>query len=211
MKRLILAIAAAALVCGGCVRPYGDTSLYQTSGRHKAVVAVLPVINQTSMTNIPWDLSQELTEEIRKKVYESKRIYLHREPTSLEVAQLLSVPNPQSISSRAAESLGDAEYAIVTEVIEQKEKAFKARSELGAILTFALRVRVLDLRQSTPKVILQEVLDKDYVVAKPYMHCDYEKMGWGTEAFNYTPMGMAHSRLVRELVSRAEAYIEASL
>lgn len=210
MKRLILAIAAAALVCGGCVRHYGDTSLYQTSGRQKAVVAVLPVINHNVITNIPWDLSHELTAEICRKVYESNRIYLHREPTSLEVAQLLSVPNPQAISRTATESLGDAEYAIVTEVIEQNEKAFRARSEQGAILTFALRVRVLDLRHSTPRVILQEVLDKDYVIARPYMYCDYEKMAWGTEAFNYTPMGMAHSRLVRQLVGRVEAYIEAS-
>ena len=210
MKRLILTVAAAALVCGGCARHYGDTSLYQISGRQKAVVAVLPVINQVVLADIPWDLSQELTDEIRKKVYESNRIYLHREPSSLEVAKLLSVPNHQVISRAATESLGDAEYVIVTEIIEQKEKAFRARSELGALMTCALRVRVLDLRQSTPKVILQEVLDKDYVVARPYMYCDYNKMAWGTEAFNYTPMGIAHSRLVRELVGRVEAYIEAS-
>lgn len=210
MRRVILAIATASLLCGGCVRHCGDTSLYQISGRQKPVVAVLPVINETSMTNIPWDLSLELTDEIRKKVYESKRIYLHREPSSLDVAALLSTPNPRAISRVAAESLGDADYAIVSEIIEQKEKTYSNRNAVGAILSLALRVRVLDLRDETPKVILQEVLDKDYVVARAYMRCDYEKMAWGTEAFNYTPMGLAHNRLIRELVRRAEAYIEAT-
>lgn len=208
MKRLILALAAVALICGGCARHYGLASPYQASGRQKAIVAVLPVINDNHITHIPWDISQELTDEIRKRVYESNKIYLHQEPTSLEVAKLLSVPNPQAISTTAADSL-DAEFAIITEVIEQKEKSFKTHPESGSVLTCALSVRVLDLRGAFPKIILQEVLDKDYVVAKPYMHCDYKKMAWGTEAFRYTPLGMAHNRLVHELTRRVEAYIEA--
>ena len=84
------------------------------------------------------------------------------------------------------------------------------RSEVGSVLSLALRVRVIDVRHETPKVILQEVLDQDYVVSRAYMNCDYSKKPWGTEAFNYTPMGMAHNRLVRELVSRIEAYIGAA-
>lgn len=210
MRGLILALAAAVLVCAGCTRNYGDTSLYQISGRQKPVVAVLPVINQTSVTDIPWDLSRELTDEIRKRVYDSKRIYLLREGSSLDVAQLLSVPNPMAISRTAAESLGAAEYAVVTEIVAQEEKTYRGRSESGAVLSHGLRVRVLDLRKGTPKVILQEILDKDYVVARAYMNCDYSKMAWGTDAYNHTPMGMAHNRLVRELVGRVESYIEAS-
>jgi hypothetical protein len=210
MKRLVFTLAAITLICGGFAKHYGIASTFQAVGRQKAIVAVLPVINDNHITNILWDISQELTAEIRKRVYESNKICLQQELASLEVAKLLNVPNPHAISNTAAESLQDAEFAIITEVIEQKEKSFKTHPESASVLTCALSVRVLDLRGAFPKVILQEILDKNYVMAMPYMHCDYKKMAWGTEAFRYTPLGMAHNRLVNELTRRVEAYIEAA-
>jgi hypothetical protein len=210
MRKLFVVMAACALLCAGCARPCGDTSLYQISGRQKPIVAVLPVINHTSIDDLPWDLAREMTDEIRKRVYDSQKIYLLRDGGSLEVAKMLSVPNPQAISKEAIESLAEADYVIVTEMVEQEEKIFGNPSPTAGLLSMGLRVRVLDLREGTPKVILQEILDQDYVVARAYMNCDYHKMSWGTEAYQHTPMGMAHGRLIHQLVVRAEAYIEAT-
>src|ERR1700733_894647 len=97
MRGLILFLGVAALFCGGCAKQYRDTTLYQLSGRQKPIVAVLPVINHIADTNLTWDLSRELTDEIRKKVYDSKRIYLLRDGSSLEIAKVLSTPHPQAI------------------------------------------------------------------------------------------------------------------
>ena len=108
---------------------------------------------------------------------------------------------------------------MVAEIIEQDEEKYGVApvtwepiwtEEVGSVLSLALRVRVLDLRKETPKVILQEVLDSDYVIARAYMNCDYSKHPWGTASFAYTPMGIAHNRLIRTVVSRIEAYIEAA-
>jgi hypothetical protein len=219
MRGLILSLGMAALLCGGCTRNYRDTTLYQLSGRQKPIVAVLPVIDNTSENNLRWDLSRELTDEIRKRVYDSKKIYLLRDGGNLEIAKQLSTPNPQAISTTAIANLGAAEFAVVAEIIEQDEEPYginrasldhPVRAEVGSVLSLALRVRVIDVRHEEPKVVLQEVLDHDYVIARAYMNCDYAKMPWGTEAYTRTPMGMAHSRLIRELVSRVEAYIEAA-
>jgi hypothetical protein len=73
-----------------------------------------------------------------------------------------------------------------------------------------MRLRVLDIRNEQPKIILQEVLNHEHVVTRAYLNCDYEKSRWGTEAYERTPMGIAHSRIVRELVSRVEGYVGAS-
>ena len=219
MRGLILSLGMATLLLAGCARHCGDTTLYQLSGRQKPIVAVLPVIDQTSGCNLTWDLSREFTDEIRNRVYDSKRIYLLRDGSSLEIAKQLSTPNPREIAPEAIHSLGAAEYALVAEIIKQdglssgskhQSSAQLSRPEIGSILTLGLRVRVIDMRHETPKIILQEVLDQDFMVATAYMHCDYSKMPWGTEAFTRTPMGIAHNRLVRELVARVEAYIEAA-
>lgn len=219
MRRIFLFLGAAALLCGGCARQYRDTTLYQYSGRQKPIVAVLPVINYIDDTDLKWDLSKELTDEIRKRVYDSKRIYLLRDGGTMEIAQALSTPNPLAIPDSVLANLGAAEFAVVAEIIEQEEKPYglsrasaddPVRSEVGAVLTLALRVRVVDVRHEKPKIILQEVLDHDFVIARAYLKCDYEKMPWGTEAYSRTPMGMAHARLVRDMVARVEAYIDAA-
>jgi hypothetical protein len=180
-------------------------------------VAVLPVINNNENPDLTWDISTELTDEIRNRIYDSKKIYLLREGGNREMAQLLSTPNIKAISKNVTESLGAAQFVVVSEIIEQDEEKYGLgpgdhpfRSEVGAILSLALRVRVIDLRNEKPKVILQEILDNDFVISRAYMNCDYKKMPWGTEAFTRTPMGIAHNRLIRTLVSRIESYIEAA-
>ncbi|MCH9625071.1 MAG: hypothetical protein S4CHLAM123_02380 [Chlamydiales bacterium] len=218
MKRLIFALAIAACTLSGCARNYRDTTLYQLSGRQKAIVAVLPVIDRSNQTQVNWDLSREFTDEIRNKVYDSQTLYLLREGGSIEIAKLLSAPNPNAIPAMAKESLGAAQFVVLSEILEQKEMPYgvgsdtnhPVRGEIGSVLSLSMRVRIVDVRDATPRVILQEVLDQEYAIARPYLHCDYEKMGWGTHSFNNTPMGIAHNRLVQELVSRTEAYIEAA-
>lgn len=217
MKSLSLILGMLLLLCrvGEC--GFREATLYQLAGKQKPIVIVLPVIDNTSGNTLSWDLSREFTDEIRKRVYDSKRLYLLPDAGNLEIAKLLSTPNPQAIPSVAISDLGAAEFAVVAEIIEQGEEKYgvgrtkkeHSQDAAGSVFSLALRVRVIDVRQQTPQVILQEVLDQDYVISRAYMHTDYSKAPWGTQAFATTPMGMAHNRLVRSLMARVEAYIEA--
>lgn len=214
MRALIITLGCAWLFCAGCAPTYRDTTLYQRCGSQKPIVAVLPVIDMTTKESpLTWDLSRELTDEIRKRVYDSKKIYLLREGGSREIAKMLTTPNPQAISSSVISNLRDADFAVVAEIIEHEDVdhlQLKPKvADVGSLLSLALRVRVIDVREEKPKVILQEVLDNDFLVSRAYLNWDYSKTPWGSEAFACTPMGMAHNRLIRTLVSRIEAYIEA--
>lgn len=217
MKKYFLILGIIPLLLTACGRNCYDTTLYHLSGRQKPIVAVLPVIDNTAQSSFRWELSDELTDELRKRVFESKNIYLLRDGGNREIAQLLSTPNPAKIPTSATHSLGAAQFAVIAEIIEQDEESYgikgadlnhPIKSGVGSVISLALRVRVIDVREATPKVILQEILDQDYVVSRAYMNCDYERMPWGSEAFSRTPMGIAHTRLIKTLVSRIEAYIE---
>lgn len=214
MKYLVFAVVAAALLTG-CARSYRDTSLYQKTGQVKPIVSVMPVINRSDVNHLTWDLSQEFTDEIRKRVYDSSKLYLLKEGGTLEFAAELNNPNPINLPHDAKEQLGAAEYVVVAELIDQHETSYglpnrPTHEEMGAVLSLAVRVRVIDLRKEKPKVILQEVIDYDYVIAQPYLKTDYKKCAWGTEAYECTPYGMAHSKVIRDLVAHSESYIVAA-
>lgn len=219
MRRFILYFGILASICASCAPNCRDTTLYHSDGRQKAIVAVLPVINHAIDADLSWDLSRELTDEIRKRVYDSTKIYLLRDHGSREVAEKLNTPNPAAIPLEEAKNLGAAEFVVVTELIEQKESPYGLRlasedhplkGEIGSVLNVSMRVRVIDVRTCEPKVILQEVMKNKHVIARAYMSNDYSKTPWGTEAFQRTPLGLAHSKIVRELISRVENYIEAA-
>lgn len=215
MKYWIPLLGIAAL-CGSCVQNCRDTTLYQRTGRQKAIVAVMPIIDHTSEHHFPWDLSREFTDEVRKRVYDSSKVYLLRDGGSLEIAEQLNTPDPKMIPESAIKALGAAEFVVVGELIDQKQipyglprcKDNPSLEEVGAVLSLALRVRVIDIRHEKPKIVLQEVLNHEHVVARAYINTDYSKSAWGTESFERTPMGMAHNRLVRELLARVETYVE---
>lgn len=217
MKTLVF-LAAVSLVCGGCASHYRDATLYHSSGSAKPIVAVLPVIDSTSGNRAHWDLSEELTERIKSRIFDSSKLYLLKDKGDVEIAHLLNVPDPQAIPETVGNSLGAAEFAIVTELLEQNEeviahpRATNERTYLNEIagkMHLAMRIRVVDLRKDKPRVILQEVVMENYDISRPYLNVDYKKSPWGEEAFERTPMGMAHSKIIREVVAHAEGYIGA--
>ncbi len=214
MTRLLFAALLATTLLSGCSRSYRDTSLYQRTGQVKPIVTVMPVIDNTGVNHLTWDFSREMSEEIRKRIYDSPRLYLLRESSTLEFAKELNDPNPMHLPVDVREHLGAAEFVVVSEFIDQHETPYgmsrQGPDEAGSVISLAMRVRVIDLRKDKPKVILQEVIDHDHLVAKPYLKTDYTRYPWGTEAYESTPFGLAHNRLVRELVSHVESYIVAS-
>ena len=214
MKRLLFTALLATTLFSGCARNYRDTSLYQRTGQVKPIVTVMPVIDNTGVNHLSWNFSSEMTEEIRKRMFDSSKLYLLRDGSSLEFAKKLNDPNPMNVPADARDHLGATEFVVVSEFIDQHETPYglsrPGHEEAGSVISLAMRVRVIDLRREEPKVILQEVIDHDHLVAKPYLKTDYIRYPWGTEAYESTPYGLSHSKVVRELVAHVENYIVAS-
>jgi len=212
MMRYFKKLVVALLTIGSCVG-YAD-HLYDRTGGAKPIIAVLPVIDSTEGTKLSWDVSKEITERIRERMVASNRLYLWKEGGNLEIAKELNVANPTKLSKSVCDQLGDTEFVLVTELIEHQEKTFgiadkPSLEEVGADLGVRVRARVIDVRGNAPCIVLQEIISYDDKVNRAYLSCDYEKACFGTEAFERTPIGMAHSKITRELVARVEGYIGA--
>jgi hypothetical protein len=222
MKKIISKVIAILICCvsvTSCGRSCSDTCLYEKTGQIKPTVAVMPCLVKNNEVEIGWDLSEELTQELRRRVFESPKIYLERGNETVQLAKALSTPNPKLIPSAPLKDLDYADYVLVTEVVEQRQTPYGFPSlseqkghleELGAILALKLRVRVVDCRNGEPHVILQELMETSQVVAKPYLQTDYQRVKWGSEPFMHTPLGMAHSKILREVVAHVENYIVAT-
>lgn len=212
-------IALISIVCVGCASHYRDTTLFHRTGGTKPIVAVLPMIDNSGEKKVTWDVSEELTERIQKRVVDSAKLYLLKGKGNVHTATLLNSPDPTALPADISQNLGAAEFAIVTELLNQDEllhshpeasDSKKYLKETGGQLHLAIRMRVIDLRKETPKVVLQEVVVEDHDIMRPYLNIDYRRYRWGGEAYERTPMGMAHSKIVRELVAHAEGYIGAN-
>jgi len=214
LRVLSFCMLSVCLLITGCGRNCCDTALYQSSGVAKPVVAVLPVIDRTESQHLGWDLSQEFTQEIQRRLFGSSKLYFLRSNLSKSVALALNVKDPKFITKADTESLGAAEFAIVTELLEQTEKCYMHPSQkhevlggVGGKFMAALRLRVLDLRGDQPKVILQEVIDAERMI--PW-HCydeGYETVRWKQGEFDLTPMGLLHQDLVDAIIARTEGYV----
>ena len=138
-----------------------------------------------------------------------------RDGGSLAKAKELNIPDLSQLPKNARQDLGAAEFVIVAELIDQHQTSYGLGSnrpfldEVGAVLSVVMRVRLLDLRHDEPQVILQEIINQDHMVSRPYLKTDYTKAPWGTTAFDRTPVGLAHSKMVREIVGRVEGYVGA--
>jgi hypothetical protein len=80
-----------------------------------------------------------------------------------------------------------------------------AKEDSPALLTIAVRVRVFDVREKTPKVVLQEIVEQSHHI--PRQFTKDSQVPWGDEAFDVSPLGIAHDQLCKELATRVEDYI----
>lgn len=220
MQRLFLFCALALLTFTSCAPQRCDTTIYQRSGRVKPIVAVLPVIDSTGEFSHSWDLAHELTDDMRRKVFDSASLYLYREGIDQEYAYRFNEAIPTNFPVSILKSIGDAQFVVVTELVNHEVQPCENShipysnihtGEKAAILAQDLRIRVLDVRGDTPHIVLQELLHHDHYIAQPYLNTDYVRNSWGTEAYENTPMGLAHARLIREAVSRIESYVTIAL
>jgi hypothetical protein len=211
LRFFLCAFIAAALV--GCWGPYQDRCIYQRCGGRKPIVAVLPVLtpNVYDEANlIGWDLSSELSQQIRSRFLQSPSIYLLDNIGTNQLASQLNATDFEILCQKQIEKQGAAEFLVVTQLVKHTQEPCKKNAEneeISANLSIDLRVRVLDIRNQKPKVILQELVHHDHFISRAYLFCDYQKNRWGTEAFERTPLGMAHAHLAREVVARVENYI----
>lgn len=194
----------------GCATTSMPLARYHEDGRAKPVVAIASVIDATS-SELPWSLSEELTDSIVHKVSDRGLLFVSS-PDGIALAD-----NPfGSDLSWVKREFSEQEFAVFLELVEheavpanmsRKQAANLSPNEVSTNLNMSLRLRVLDLRGSEPRIVLQEMVRDSYFIPKSQLRPNYTVSGWGTSEYTSTPIGIAHAQLVQEVASRLNDYI----
>jgi hypothetical protein len=206
--RHLYGIALSLLVASCCGRCKDNTTTrYHDDGRAKPVVAIASMIDTTSF-DAAWSLSEELTSMIQQRVAERGTIFVQTRD-DFAIAE-----NPfGSDLNWMKREFSDQEFAVFLELVEHeivpsmKPNKDIPLQELSTNLNLGVRVRVIDLRGPSPKIVLQEIVRDSYFIPKTLLPTDYTVAVWGTDEYRKSPMGIAHAQLVQEVSSRISDYI----
>jgi len=204
MRKLSAVLLGLSII--SCGKGGDEMSRYHEDGRAKPVVAVASMIDTTSF-ECPWSISEELTSMIASQIGQSSEIFVNPK----EEFAFAENPFGNDLSWIKRE-FNNHEFVVFLELVQHENapvaKDKKAAAfEVSTNINIAVRVRVLDLRSSAPKVVLQELIRSSYYVPKTLLPTDYNEVVWGSEEYRTTPMGIAHAELVQEVVSRLSDYI----
>lgn len=207
--RYVYALFAASLLVSSCCNNCNqEMTRYHEDGRAKPAVAIASMIDTTSC-DVPWSLSEELTSLVVGRIAGSKAIFVQ----SIEDFAPNQNPFSQDLSWVKSEFAGH-EFVVFMELVQHELSLANKAKKKGASsaeatnnLEMAVRLRVLDLRGQTPKIVLQEMVKESYYIPRSLLPTDYRKIMWGTEEYRTTPMGIAHARIAQEISVRLNDYI----
>jgi hypothetical protein len=198
------------LFIASCTQNVEHMTRYHEDGRSKPAVAIASMIDTTSY-DCPWSLSEELTSMIVQKVSQNGKIFVHSTP------DFPFVENPfGSDLSWAKREFRNEEFVVFLELVEHvdapvlkgtKQPVSLAPQEVSTNLKMAVRLRIVDLRLATPKIILQEIVRGSYFIPKTLIQTDYNQTVWGSDEYRKSPMGIAHIQLVEEITTRLSDYL----
>lgn len=203
MRNLLVVLLG--FVAVSCSRGNNDTTRFHEDGRAKPTVAVASLLDTTSF-DATWSLSEEITEGVMKTLAGTGEIFVH----SQEESPFTDNPFGSDLTWMKREFHSE-EFVAFLELVEHEFAPVKIKGvplqEASTNLNMAVRIRVVDLRPATPKIVLQEMVRDTYFVPKSLIPTDYSMDCWGTEGYRKSPMGIAHGLLIQEIAGRISDYI----
>jgi hypothetical protein len=202
-----LSLCAIALLAASCGHSPDFMTRFHEDGRAKPVLAIAPMIDTTSF-DAPWSLSEEITSMVAQRVGQTGQIFV----VPREDDAFAENPFGQDLSWIKRE-FHEQEFVVFLELVEHeavpanKTKKNLSAQEVSTNLNMAVRLRAVDLRGSSPRIVLQEMVRDTYFIPKTLIPTDYTIAVWGTDEFRKSPMGIAHSQLAQEIASRISDYI----
>ena len=207
-------ICASTLLITSCKKGNDNyAARFYKSGEAKPAVAVVPVIDN-SQSSLTWDLSDELTTTIARRMGNDGKLYLvDRERVKNITKNLSESQNPFSAHMDWIKtSFEGNDFVVFMELIEHQEvflnpKANSSNTDCSAELHMSVRVRVVDLRGEKPQITLQEMVFDNHLIPRPFTSVNFYQVPWGHESFVISPVGLAHAQLTKEIATRVEDYI----
>ncbi len=213
MHRSILPLTIISLLFTSCEKGgQGESSsLLESPFFSRPIVAVVPMISRTSV-DLTWNVSQELSNAIRQRLTQRNHLYLmNEEAVSTMARRALSHHDPfEQETTWVKKGFPQNEVVAFMELLEHHEASLyptKEAQDSPSELNLTVRVRVFDLRDQTPRVVLEEIVQQSHHIPKPFNKANFSQVAWGDEAFEISPLGIAHEALTKEIAGRIEDYI----
>lgn len=206
MRQFFL-LAVLLLFCSCSRNTNQEFTKFHEDGRAKPVVAIAPIID-TSSFDLSWSLSEEFYDMVVDKLALRGTMYIPNQ----------NVPAPHSSENPFGSDLSwvkrefaPNEFVVFIEVIQHEQVPSRTISDplenASTNLNIAVRLRIVDIRASKPKVVLQEMIKDSYFFPKNLLPVDYNVISWGSEEYMLSPLGVAHIKFSKILAERLNDYI----
>jgi hypothetical protein len=190
---------------------------YFENAKQKPIAALVPLISRVAAPDVAWDVCQEITAEVHRRIINKGEIFLNPIQLSSRLSTKLHSEDLVAITRNDLnEFRPENEYVVFMELIEHQElrsDVLEAQATDPSlqnerdILSVRVRLRVYDLRLEEPKVILQEILHAQYFIPKVERHLDYHKVVWGGDSYSASVYGRTHAKLEKDLAHQIVNYI----
>lgn len=205
------------VLCSSCARDayYSEQFQYTDDGKAKPRVALIPVFDHSN-ASVPWNLSDELSEAIFSRFQQSGKFFLTTDLEILGRNQGSSAEINPFIEDLQwiHEAKSHSEFVVFVEVVEHRlipksteGGVFNMTIAQSYTLDISIRVKVVDIREAFPKVILQELQHQSFHIPWQMTATDYKKEGWGRAAFYLSPIGAAHGQMIKKITKQIQDYI----
>lgn len=214
MSRIAIAICLA-VFAAGCEFPEDSASRQALihEENSKPVVALVPLID-SSMSELPWDLSDELTKAIQERLQIKEKLHLIQEQQVRSLTKKLTPQNQPFATDLdwVKFFFPHEEFVVFVELIEHEEipvasQKVSSPKDSAYDLNMTARIRVVDIRNDQPRIVLQELVHDTHFIPKRFSRYNYDQVVWGGENYHLSPLGIAHGALSKEIAKRIEDYI----
>lgn len=209
----VIATLFLVLLFGGCSPQYSDFFPYHDDGTPKPYVALLPVIDESEQ-KLPWNFPQEMSTRIRADLMKQGQLFL---PSLADMQKKLAATSEAELATGSDLMpflyFQPAHFVIVLELIEHSQVPYQRGKtkplyianispEDAEILMMKVRMRIVDIRGGEPRLIRQEVIQSNHMIPKGALEqaCQLK----GSDGFGATPVGIAHARLIADIVHKIE-------
>jgi hypothetical protein len=216
MRRFIPCAALLALIAGGCNdnNQNSSTAYHQPNVQAKPIVSIVPIIDNTNH-NCTWNLSDELSSSIYVRIAQNDNVIVNKSSQVRGKAKQISEgqnPFGPDISWVKKIFQGD-QFVAFLELVEHEEVPRQDRKNptdpenCSADLKMSMRIRVIDIRENEPRIVLQELLHDSHYIPRPFNQVNFFQVSWGDDFFSISPIGMAHADFTKAIANRIEDYI----
>jgi hypothetical protein len=211
MKSLLLSTLFLAAVATSCNRGGPESAANSIQQIPQPIVAIVPIFDRTANSDVSWNLSDELTVGLNRKLAQKSKLYLADEKKMKLLARKFTSQNDPFSNdlSWVTRLYHGNEFVVFMELLEHREVPVSQTANLNspADLNISLKVRVVDIRAEKPRIVLQEILHDVHHVARQFTKANFQQIAWGQENFHVTPVAIAHTKFIKELATRVEDYI----